>query len=156
MLKRLCLVLLAFSLSLLAQDPFKNGDQIPAFDCKDQHEKEYHYTPGSVRILAVSYEMGVGKATNAWLAKQASDFLETRKSVFLADIHPMPGIGRMFALPKMRKYPHRIILGDDEELLKRHPRKKGHLTVFVFDASGKIEAIRYVDPEKDPEAAFRP
>jgi len=152
-LRHLFLLLSLCSLCLSAE-PFKVGDTVPSFNAKDQHEKDFSYEPGAVRLLLVSYEMGVGKDTNAWLAKQPVAFLGTHKAIFLADIHPMPGIGRAFALPKMRKYPHQIVLGDDAKLLERHPRKKGHLTVFTLDEKGIISEIRFIDPEKEITKAF--
>lgn len=142
------------SLATFAAEIYKPGDALEAFRARDQHENEYAYTPGAVRVLLVSYEMGVGKDTNAWLAKQPADFLGKQQAVFLADIHGMPGVGRVFALPKMRKYPHKIILGDEETLLERHPREKGKLTVFTFDEKGLIRTIRHVDPEKDLASVF--
>lgn len=156
MKSRLLLLFFTLLMNVVAAEPYKLGEVLAPFTSKDQHEKDYSYTPGSVRLLVVSYEMGVGKDTNVWLAKQPADFLAQQKAVFLADIHPMPGVGRVFALPKMRKYPHRIILGDDEKLMERHPKKKGHLTVFSLDEKGTITGIRHVDPEKEPAKAFEP
>ena len=156
MFLRHLLVLLCLSLHCLAAETYKVGDTLAAFACKDQHEKSFSYEPGAVRVIAVSYEMGVGKDTNGWLAKQPLDFLGSRKAVFLADIYPMPGIGRAFALPKMRKYPHQILLADEEKLLERHPRQKGRLTVFLLDEKGVITEIRFVDPEKEIAKAFAP
>ena len=66
----------------------------------------------------------------------------------------MPGIGRVFAMPKIKKYPHRILLGDDEHLLDRYPEQKGKLTVFDFNPDGTITAIRFLDPEKDLDKLF--
>jgi hypothetical protein len=60
----------------------------------------------------------------------------------------MPGIGRTFALPKMRKYPHRIILADEEHFLDRYPTEDGKLTLFRLDDAGKITEIKFIDPEK--------
>ncbi len=154
MILRHLLLILSLCSLCLAADPFKVGDTIPAFATKDQHEKAYNYEPGSLRLLLVAYEMGVGKDTNAWLAKQPVELLGKHQAAFLADIHPMPGIGRVFAMPKMRKYPHQIVLGDDEKLLERHPRKKGHLTVFSLDGKGTITEIRHIDPEKDLAKLF--
>lgn len=153
---RTLVLLFALTASAFGAELLKVGEPLPAFVAKDQHEAEVRYTPGELRLLVVSYEMSAGKAANAWLAKQPGDFLKNNRALFLADIHGMPGVGRMFAMPKMRKYPHRIVLGDDDKLLERHPRQKGCLTVFVFDAQGVVTDIRFVDPEKEPQKAFQP
>jgi hypothetical protein len=153
------LVFLPSSLTRAADAPanapalYKVGDAIEAFSVKDQHEKPFAFAPGPQRLI-VSYTMGVGKAANAFFAKQPASFLEDQKTLFLSDIHGMPGVGRVFALPKMKKYPHRILLGDDDHLLDRHPKEKDRLTVFELDPSGKITAIKHIDPEKDLPGLF--
>jgi len=60
----------------------------------------------------------------------------------------MPGIGRFFALPKMKKYAHPIILGDDEALIARFPQQPGKVTVLAL-ADGKLQALTYWTPGTD-------
>jgi hypothetical protein len=57
----------------------------------------------------------------------------------------MPGIGRTFALPKMRKYVHQIILGDDAALIANFPEQKGKVTVLSL-SGGKVKSITYWTP----------
>ena len=57
----------------------------------------------------------------------------------------MPGIGRMFAMPKMKKYVHRIILGDDAALIAKFPEQKGQVTVLKLN-DGKVSSIAYWKP----------
>jgi hypothetical protein len=57
----------------------------------------------------------------------------------------MPGIGRFFALPKMRKYSHRIILGDDASLLTPYPQQVAKVTVLTL-RGGVVQEVRYWDP----------
>ena len=61
----------------------------------------------------------------------------------------MPGVGRMFAMPKMKKYVHRIILGDDAALIARFPEQKDKVTVLRL-ADGKVAAIGYWSPGAEP------
>lgn len=131
-----------------AQEKYKAGDAFAPFTTKDQHDRSYTFEPGIRRII-VSFEMGSGKAANSVLEKQPADFLAQRHTVFIANIHGMPGIGRAFALPKMRKYPHRILLADAEDFLVRYPEKEDQLTVIDLDDKGVITAIRFVNPKKD-------
>ncbi len=153
------LALLALTATLTAADqpaapePYKIGDTFAAFTVNDQHEKPYTFAPGP-KMLLVSHVMSVGKDTNTYLAKQPATYLDDHGAIYLANIYGMPGVGRFFALPKMKKYPHRILLADDEHLLDRHPQKKNHLTLFRLDAAGKITAIEFIDPEKDLPGAF--
>jgi hypothetical protein len=91
----------------------------------------------------------VGKSANKALEKKGADYLPDRNAVFIANIYGMPAVGRFFAMPKMRKYPHRIMLADAEGLLDDFPQKDGKVTIFDLDAEGKIKAIRFWDPEKE-------
>lgn len=149
----LTLLALFVSATLFAADPYKVGDKLDSFTVKDQHEKEYTFAPGP-RIFLVSLEMGTGKKANKWFAEKGADFLAQKQSIFLADIHGMPGVGRVFALPKMKKYPHRILLGDDKDLLTRYPKQDDKLTVLRLDETAHITAIEFVDPAKGLDAVF--
>lgn len=136
-----------------AVEKYQESDGLDPFTTKDQHEKDYTLEP-SVRLVIVAFEMGPGKAANSFLATKPADFLERNRAVFLADIHGMPGLGRMFALPKMKKYPHRILLADVEGFLARYPEKEAMLTVLQLDEAGKIAAIKFVEPKSGLPALF--
>ena len=96
--------------ALLAADgQLAVGDTVPALTAKDQHDKAF--TLGDeAGYLLVAFDMGTGKAANGRLEKKGATWLDEHQAVYVSNIHGMPGVGRMFALPKMRKYPHRIIL----------------------------------------------
>lgn len=137
-----------------AAEVYKAGDTLEAFAVTDAKGAAYSYEPGKLAYLIVSYEMSPGKAVNGYLAKKSADHLDKNRAAFMANIHGMPAIGRFFALPKMEKYPHRILLADSETLLARHPAADGKVTVFSFDAKGVITAIRQLDPEKELDQLF--
>ena len=148
------LALLALSVgSAHAADLYQTGDALIPFTVKDQNEQAFTFAPGP-RTVIVSFSMGVGKDANGFFAKQTADFLAKNQTLFIANIYGMPAIGRFFALPKMKKYPHRILLGDDEHLLDRYPTQEGKLTVLRLDPSAKITAVEFVDAEKDLPAVF--
>src|ERR1035438_1594197 len=85
------------------------GDAVPAFSAKDQHGKEFVFTNGT-QFLLVATERACGTSANHKLAEQGAGFLEKHQAVYVMDIHAMPFVARLFALPKMRKYPQRIVL----------------------------------------------
>jgi hypothetical protein len=148
------LALLALSAACAhAAGLYKTGDDLVPFTVKDQNEQEFSFTPGP-RTVIISFSMGVGKDANGYFAKQPADFLARHQTLFIANIYGMPAIGRFFALPKMKKYPHRILLGDDEHLLDRYPTQEGKLTVLRLDPSARITAIEFVDAEKELPAVF--
>jgi hypothetical protein len=155
LLRRLAtLALVAMSVACAhAAGFYQTGDALVPFAVKDQHDQPFTFTPGP-RTVIVSFSMGVGKDANGYFARQPADFLAKNQSLFIANIYGMPAVGRFFALPKMKKYPHRILLGDDEHLLDRYPTQEGKLTVIRLDPSAKITAIEFVDAEKELPAVF--
>lgn len=146
---------LLLAATAFAADTYKPGDTLTAFTVKDQHDQPYAFVPGP-RIVLVSFVMGVGKEANGYFAKQPADFLAQHQAIFIANIHGMPGIGRFFALPKMKKYPHRILLGDDEHLLDRYPSQEDKLTVLHLDSAAKITAVEFVAASNLPAVFASP
>ncbi|MGC4074655.1 MAG: hypothetical protein QM760_19570 [Nibricoccus sp.] len=152
-----CPILAFFSLAVAsasqAAEPYKVGDAFDPFTTQDQHEKSYTFEPG-VRTVIVSFTMSAGKAANRFFEKQPSTFLADQQAIFVSNIYGMPSVGRFFALPKMKKYPHRILLADAEHFLDRYPKQEDKLTVFHLTPEAHITAIEFVDPEKNLPAIF--
>jgi len=137
----------ALVLSLPAGE-LKVGDVVPAFSAQDQFGKEFKFAAG-LHFLLLGFDMSSGKAANLKLADLGPDWLEQHAAVYVLDIHTMPGIARVFALPKMRRYPHRIVLAEAENLLAPFPRQPDRITVLVLTTEGKIKEIRYWNPAKE-------
>jgi len=144
-------LLVCMSCLICAAAPLKVGDAVPSIQAKDQFGVSYTFTNGT-RFLLVAVEMNAAKSSNRKLSDQGKGFLEMHGAVYLMDIHPMPSIARMFAFPKMRKYPQRIILMDSENALAWVPVKPGCLTVMALTPDGHIRAISYWNPETNPVA----
>jgi hypothetical protein len=136
-----------------AAEPYVVGDRFDAFTIRDQHEVIYTLTP-EVRTVIAAFTMPVAKTTNRYLEKQPANFLPSNHAVFVANIYGMPSVGRFFALPKMRNYPHRIFLADAEHFFDRYPQQDGKLTVFRLDSSALITSIDFVEPEKGLPSVF--
>jgi hypothetical protein len=150
-------LVLASALALRAVDtpkPYAVGDAFAGFSTRDQHDQPFTYAAGDTRVVIVSFVMGTGKAANAFFERQPANFLAEHRALFIANIHGMPGIARTFAMPKMRKYPHRILLADAENFLARYPQQPDRLTVLALDEAGKIAAIRFIDPKSELPAFF--
>lgn len=142
----LCLLLMGSAQAA----PYAKGSKVESFKANDQHQKEYQFKPADIRHLLVSHDMETGKKANAVLTQRGAGFLGSKNAVYVANIHGMPGIGRTFALPKMRKYAHRIILADDAGLIARFPEEKNKVTVLTLKA-GKVTSIQYWDPAQSGE-----
>ena len=142
------LLVAMFGMVMALGAPYQKGDKVQAFDAKDQYGTAFTLKPEETRYLLVSHDMDTGKKANAVLSALGKEHLGKKKAVYVANIHGMPGIGRMFAIPKMKKYSHRIILGDDEKLIARFPEQKGKVTVLIMNA-GKIKSVAYWNPETE-------
>lgn len=129
----------------LTAETYAAGSTVKAFSAADQHGTAYTFDPNSTRFLLVSFDMETGKKANGALAALGKDYLPGKKAVYVANIHGMPGVGRMFALPKMRKYPHQIILADAADLLSPFPQQAGKVTILKLD-HGVVRAVRHWDP----------
>ncbi|MFO1451240.1 MAG: hypothetical protein U1F61_23985 [Opitutaceae bacterium] len=151
---RWALAALALTASAFAAELYKVGSLFEPFTTKDQHEQSYTFKPGDATVILVSFEMGSGKKANTWLAKQPPSFLSDNKALLINNIYGMPGVGRMFALPKMKKYPHRILLADEDGFLSRYPAVDNKLTVLRLDAAGVITSIQQIDPGKEMDSVF--
>lgn len=138
----LCATTMAFA------GAYEKGDDVGSFTAEDQHGNAFTFDPRTSRFLLVSHDMETGKKANAVLTTLGKDHLDGRKAVYLANIFGMPGIGRAFAIPKMKKYSHRIILGDDAALISRFPQQEGKVTVLKI-SGGKVAAISYWTPGTD-------
>lgn len=159
-MKRFALpILVVFLLApglIIHAEPLAVGDAVPAISAKDQHGNDYTFTNGTAYLL-VALDMDSAKAANKKLAEQGAGFLEKHGAVYLMDIHTMPGIAKFFALPKMRKYPQRIVLVEAADALSWVPAKANRVTVLKLTTEGHIEKIVYWDAATEPVAdVFQP
>lgn len=147
------LPLLILSALLLAasnghsEELYSVGSSVSAFSANDQFGAPFKFG-ADCRVLLISFDMATGKQANLKLSALGKDFLPEHRTVYLANIHEMPAIGRAFALPKMRTYAHRIVLADDATLLAPFPKQERRVTVLLLQKR-KITAIRFWDPEKE-------
>jgi len=143
----LLLSVFAFNCSTLAA-PLEVGGAIPKLVAQDQHGNAYTFTNGTAYLL-IALDMDSAKAANQKLAAQGTGFLEKHGAVYVMDIHPMPDIGKFFALRKMRKYPQRIILIETKDTMNWAPTKANHITALKLTHEGRIEKISYWQPASE-------
>jgi hypothetical protein len=129
------------------------GDAVPAIVAADQHGTAFKFTNG-LRFLLVVTEMACAKTANQRLAAAGSGFLEKHQAAYLMDIHTMPAIGRFFALPKMKKYPQRIVLVEDAATLASFPTQPERVTVLAISPAGRVQKISFWDPAREAIAGF--
>lgn len=153
--KMIAIVAVTTALALVPANaaPYATGSKVEAFSAKTQHDKEFTLKPAETRFLLVSHDMETGKKANAVLTTVGPENLTRNKVVYLANIYGMPGIGRMFAFPKMRKYSHTIVIGDDAKLIAKFPEEKNKVTVLKL-SGGKVASVKYWSPGAEPLDTF--
>lgn len=127
------------------------GDTVPVFSAKDQFGKEFKFAPGP-KFLLFGFDMSASKAANQKFTALGTNGLASRGAVYVMDIHTMPGIARVFALPKMQKYPFHVILAATAGVLAPFPHKVENITVLALTPEGKIREIRYWNPATETTA----
>ncbi len=143
----------AFGILSVFAAPYEKGQAVESFTAKDQFEKAFTFKPSDTKFLLVSHDMETGKKANAALTALGKDYLPGKKAVYMANIFGMPGIGRMFAMPKMKKYSHQIILADDAALIAKFPEQKGKVAVIAISGS-KVTSIKYWTPGTEGVEAY--
>ena len=147
------ILLLLLAAIPVSADQLAVGDQFPSLKLNDQHDQAMAISKDA-RLVLFAVEKPAADLVTAFLEAQPDDFLERNAAVFLMDISGMPKmITRMFALPKMRKRPYRILLADDVETLAFLPRHRNQVTVVRLD-KGLVKRFDFVADESGLRALF--
>jgi hypothetical protein len=150
MIKKI-LLLLAFTTYLLANS-FNVNDTIATFSLPDQFEK-IHTINGETKTLIVSFEKGTGALISDFLIANKPEFLEEHHAAYIANISKMPWlISKIFALPKMQSYKHKILLINDEND-QRFVAKEGKSTVYKLD-NGVVKKVYFISSKEELAKAF--
>lgn len=149
----LALMLATSSLPALANPTLSTGDTLPALSLTDQHDKPMAAPQPLQRIIFAADNTAASLVT-AQLDSKPADWLNQTHSVYLADIHKMPGlITRMFALPQLREKPYAVILGREEADLAMFPRQKGCVTLLPV-SDNRLGTVRFACTEEELKAAL--
>ena len=136
------IILLVAALALWGA-PYRVGQSGQPLDLSDQFGKK-HTMKAMPKTLIMAFEKGTGATVNEYLAAQPKGYLARHKAAFVADISLMPKfITDTFALPKMRKYSHTVLLIQEEEQGLRFPSEEGKITVMKFRGNFLTD-IRFV------------
>lgn len=143
-------------LTIFAILSFANGlevnQNIGSFSLPNQFDEKQTIN-SSIQTILVSFEKDTSKDVNDFLASKDKNFLKEHNAAFIADISGMPSIiTKLFALPKMKKYNHKILLIYDEDDNK-FSSQEGKITLYKLD-NGVIKSISYIT-KNDFEGAFK-
>lgn len=135
---------LLFLLSFAAvSDQLTVGVELPELTLPDQHENQH--TVVDAKVVVFAPDKDAGELAHQVLSQTDTDKLETKSIVYISDISGMPSfVTSMFALPKMRDYPYRVLLGYEEADTAIFPRQEGQVTVLYVE-SGKLERISFAE-----------
>ena len=116
------------------------GDPMPPLAREDQHGRAGGV--GGARVVVVSRDMEAGDVVKKALAGRDQAFLDQHAIVYVANISGMPAmVTRLFALPRMRERPYRMLLDLDGNATKDVPAVAGRPTVLALD-DGRVVRVR--------------
>jgi hypothetical protein len=126
--------------------PLAVGDPMPAVALEDQHGRAGSIGEG-VRVVVVSRDMEAGDVVKKALAGRDQAFLDANRAVYVANISGMPAlVTRLFALPRMRERPYRMLLDRDGDATKDIPAVPGRPTVLTLEAGKIVRVSQPGDP----------
>jgi len=129
------------------------GDSTPTFEIKDQFEK-MHKISADAKTILVAESRSTSVIVREYLLTKDTNFLETNKAHYIADISGMPSlISKFIALPKMKKYPFSILLVDEEQS-KSFTAKDDKITVYTI-SDGKVSDIKFIETAEELAAVFK-
>ena len=121
---------------------------------EDQHGDMHTIAPDT-RMIVFAGDMDASKIVHALLGEREPDYLPRHRAVFIADIHRMPGfVTRFIALPRMRRYPYRMLLIRDDKTGERFARREGAVSIVTLDGLQPV-ATSYVTSADTLERAIR-
>jgi len=139
MIETMTLVLL-----LTTMGPVEVGAAMVPYSLEDQHGESVSYSRDK-RMVVISYEKATGKMVNKWLKEKPDSYLDSHGIDFIVEISGMPAIiSNRIAIPKMRKYGHRVLICRDRDFDQTYPREAKKLTVILVQ-EGTVEDIVFVD-----------
>lgn len=142
-------------LSLNGQAEIAVGTQLPSILLKDQHDQEQKIS-AETKYIIFAKDMDANKLVTKALEGATNKTLPDKGYAFVADISEMPTlIGKMFALPKMKKYPYLILLDRDAAATKEFPSKPKQITIMSLN-NFKVEAIDYYDSAENLKKVINP
>ena len=152
-MKRIYLVALMLALPLMAHGGVaEKGQPFPPYKVTDAFGATNTFA-ANTRFVIVSSEKAVSALIHDWLVAKDKDFLPAHRAEYVSDITPMPSlIASLFAIPKMKKYPYKILLARDPEFAKTYAHAEGKIALFVLDDQQGIADIRFLDAPAELDA----
>jgi hypothetical protein len=122
--------------NLTATNGLEKGSKID-FTLPDQFDRPHSLTKDITKLIFV-FSKKSGHTLKEFLKTKPKDFLTQHKTLFIADISPMPVVIRnTFALPDFKKSPFSVLLIYDKELAKKVKPKENSDKIVVVSLKDK-------------------
>ncbi len=146
------IIFFLISLSIWAA-PYSVGEKIEPMELVDQFGHKHH-VPSMLELLIFASDKETSLIVHECLNKQNNEYLLTYKAAYIADISMMPTfVAEAFALPKMRKYPYRMLLIRDEEMGLKFPALEQKITLIRLRGN-VIQGIEYISSVNELQGAI--
>jgi len=119
--------------------------QFQELEYKSATDNSLKISSQTKRII-VSFDQEGNGFMSAFLQTKPASYLPSEQTIYIGDISKMPTlVTRLFAKPRMSKYPFTIYLHDDDKLKSWVPSKPNNVTVILFDENGQSEDIFFTN-----------
>ena len=138
------LIIAVFLTSLAWAKPLDINDSLPIITLNDQFGNS-HTIDKNVSKIIISFDKKSSVLANKFISlkKDSAHYLSENNMAFIANISAMPSlITKLFAMPKMKKYKHTILLIDDDKN-DMFLTKKRHISIYHIE-NAKVKNITYV------------
>jgi hypothetical protein len=138
------LILLLLLSSLSWSKSLDINDTLPNITLNDQFGNS-HTIDKNVSKIIITFDKKSSVLANKFISskKDSSHYLNESNMAFIANISAMPSlINKLFAMPKMKKYKHTILLINDDAN-DMFLSKKRHISIYDLE-NAKIKSITYI------------
>ena len=149
------LIIVLFLTSLAWTKPLDINDSLPIITLNDQFGNS-HTIDKNISKIIISFDKKSSVLANKFISlkKDSANYLNENNMAFIANITAMPAlITKLFAMPKMKKYKHTILLIDDDEN-DMFLTKKKHISVYHIE-NAKVKNITYIKGLETLDATVR-
>lgn len=130
---------------------YTEGSALRPIELVDQFDERVVIKDFS-KIAIVVFDREASDVVNTFLQTQSPEYLAKHEAFLIADISEMPGfVAQAFALPKMRKYPYKVLLIKDEEQGMLFPGEEHKITIMHINHN-KVKKISYITTANELKA----
>jgi hypothetical protein len=128
---------------------------MPGISLADQHDRAGQ-VDADTRLLVFAPDRSSSETAHEVLSEIGDEAMAQAGIRYVADISAMPGlVTKLFALPKMRDYNYRVLLGREPGDTAALPRRADQVTLIRAEA-GQVSAVSYAADAAALQAQLTP